>query len=98
MRFTPAHIPELLLNTSVRLATWCRAMRKLHVQIERDPQAHCPVHLLEKAYRWADLVAGKEHKTPITRSSPPASINAAIRDLDMLCQWCTDLANAAPAA
>ena len=25
-RFAPAHIPELLLNTSVRLGTWCRPL------------------------------------------------------------------------
>jgi hypothetical protein len=97
-RFAPAHIPELLLNTSARLGTWCRAMRKLYLQIENDPQGHCPVHLLEKAYRWADLVARKENKATITRSTPPATIRAAIGDLDTLCQWCADLAIVTPAA
>src|SRR5438105_15497240 len=52
-RFAPAHIPELLLNTAVRLGSWSRAMRRLYLQIETAPQSHCPVHLLEKAYRWA---------------------------------------------
>src|SRR6516165_10794351 len=29
-RYTPAHAPELLLNTPVRLAAWCRTMRDLY--------------------------------------------------------------------
>jgi hypothetical protein len=97
-RFTPAHIPELLLNTSARLAAWCRGVRKLYLQIENNPQSHNPIHLLEKAYRWADLVAGKEHKTPITRATPPASLTTAIGDLDALSAWCAQAANIAPAA
>lgn len=94
-KFTPAHIPELLLNTSLRLAAWCRGIRKLYLQIENNPQGHNPTHLLEKAYRWADLVAGKEHKTPITRAAPPASLTAAIADLDAIGKWCADSATIA---
>jgi hypothetical protein len=97
-RFTPAHIPELLLNTSIRLAAWCRAMRKLYTKIEHDPQGHCPAHLLEKAYRWSDLVAAKESKARVTRSAPPTTISAAIRDLEVLSLWCEDSARIAPAA
>src|SRR5205807_3790617 len=28
-RYTPAHVPELLLNTPTRLGAWCRTMRDL---------------------------------------------------------------------
>jgi hypothetical protein len=97
-RFAPAHIPELLLNTGARLGTWCRTMRKLYQQLEHDAQTQCPVSLLEKAYRWADLVAGKEHKPHIERSAPPATIGAAIRELEALSHWCAELAKIAPAA
>ncbi|HWY86066.1 MAG TPA: hypothetical protein VNX28_05050 [Gemmataceae bacterium] len=97
-RFAPPHIPELLLNTAIRLGTWCRTMRKLYQQIENDPQGHSPIHLLEKAYRWADLVAGKENKARVNRPAPPATVTAAIRDLDALSQWCAELAKVAPAA
>jgi hypothetical protein len=97
-RFAPAHIPELLLNTAVRLGVWCRAMRRLYLQIEHDPQTHCPVQLLVKAYRWADLVARKENKTRLSLPAPPTSIGAAIRDLDALCQWCEEMAKIVPAA
>src|SRR5579875_1490727 len=43
-RYTPMHVTELLLNTSLRLALWCRKMRDLYLQVERIPQGHCPVH------------------------------------------------------
>src|SRR5262249_46319944 len=49
-RYEPAHIPELLLNTPARLNLWCRSMRDLYLQAEHNPQGHCPVHLMEKAY------------------------------------------------
>src|ERR1051325_6408399 len=42
-RHTPAHVPELLLNTPVRLALWCRTMRQLYLEVESDPQQfECP--------------------------------------------------------
>jgi hypothetical protein len=97
-RYAPAHIPELLLNTGIRLGGWCRSMRDLYQKIEHDPQTQCPAHLLEKAYRWADLVAGKENKPRIERSGPPANVAVAIRELDALCQWCSELAKINPAA
>jgi hypothetical protein len=90
-RFRPAHIPELLLNTPIRLARWCRAMRNLYLQIEHDPQGHCPVHLLEKAFRWADHIAIRMNKSLPRPSSPPATIGDAVRDLAAVIQWCDDL-------
>ncbi len=53
-RYTPPHVPERMLNTPVRLAAWCRAMKQLYVHVSDDHRAQCPVHLLEKTYRWAD--------------------------------------------
>ena len=92
----PAHVPELLLNTPSRLAKWCRTMRDLYVQVEHDPRGHCPVHLLEKAYRWADRVGVRMNMGPISRSTPPDTIRAAIRDLEALGQWCDDLTRVVP--
>ena len=43
-RHTPAHVPELLLNSPSRLGMWCCRMRDLYLQVEHDPQSHCPVH------------------------------------------------------
>ena len=51
-----------------------------------------------RAHGYADLVARKENKTAITRSSPPTSITAAIHDLGALSQWCHDLIRITPAA
>ena len=97
-QYSPAHIPELLLNTPSRLGKWCQAMRDLYLQVEHDPRGHCPVHLLEKAYRWADRVGVRMNQGCITRSTPPDTIRAAIRDLEALGQWCDDLAGIAPPA
>jgi len=52
------------LNTPVRLALWSRKMRDLYRQVEHIPQGHCPVHLLEKAYRCADHLATRLHTAP----------------------------------
>ena len=95
-QYSPAHVPELLLNTPSRLGRWCRAMRDLYLQVEHDPRGQCPVHLLEKAYRWADRVAVRMNKGCISRSTPPGTIGAAIRDLKALGQWCDDLTRVAP--
>lgn len=97
-RYQPAHVPEMLLNTSIRLGLWCRAMRKLYARLEHESQAQSPVHVLEKAYRWADVVAGKEKRVRMARSAAPESISAAIRDLDALALWCEDMVRMAPAA
>lgn len=97
-RFVPAHVPEMLLNTSLRLGAWCRALRKVYLRLEHDAQVQCPVHVLEKAYRWSDLVAVKEKRARMARPAAPESITAAIRDLDALALWCEDVGRIAPAA
>ena len=94
--YTPAHVPELLLNTPSRLGIWCRRMRDLYLIVENDPQAHYPVNLLEKAYRWADHVGIRMNKDRLSRSTTPSTIQAAIQDLEALGQWCDDLGRVAP--
>src|SRR5262245_49517085 len=94
-RYTPPHVPELLLNTPSRLAMWCRAMRELYLEVEHDPQIHAPVHLLEKAYRWAERMSARMGRGPVSRSAPPSTIRAAVENLGALVQWCDDLAAAA---
>jgi hypothetical protein len=92
-RHKPAHMPELLLNTPSRLALWCRAMRQLYLQVEHDPQAQCPLQLLEKAYRCADRMSLRLNKDPVSRPEPPGTIRGAIEHLGALVQWCDDLAS-----
>jgi hypothetical protein len=89
-RYRPAHVPELLLNTPARLGGWCRRMRDLYLQVEHDSQGRCPVHLLEKAYWWADRVGALLNREAVSRSTPPGTIRDAIRDLEALEQWCAD--------
>lgn len=93
-RYTPTHVTELLLNTPVRLALWCRKMRDLYRLVEHIPQGRCPVHLLEKAYRCADHLATRLHTDPASR---PASLPGTSHDtagaLEALAQWCDALAS-----
>jgi hypothetical protein len=97
-RYTPRHVPELLLNNASRLRAWCQRMRDLYLRVEHDPRSHCPVHLLEKAYRWADHLAVRMNKGRANRSAPPATIRAAIEELEALVQWCDALADGAKQA
>jgi len=90
-RYAPEHVPELLLNTPARLGAWCLRMRDLYLRVEHDPRGHCPAHLLEKVYRWADLVAARVNKGRVGRSPPPGTIRAAIRDLEDVARWCEEL-------
>ena len=63
-RHSPAHLPELLLNTPIRLGTWCRKMRDLLLQVEQGAAGPLPGHLLEKAYRWPDRIGTRFAQTP----------------------------------
>jgi hypothetical protein len=91
----PAHVAELLLNNPSRLGKWCWSMRDLAVQIQNDSQAHCPTHLLAKAYRWADRVAERMKRAPIARPAPAVTISAAIKELEDLARWCDELSRIA---
>jgi hypothetical protein len=98
-QYTPAHVPELLLNTPSRLSVWCRAMRQLYLHVEHEPRAPCPRELLEKAYRWADRISDRLNQDRVSRPGPPPTIRTAIEILGVLVQWCEDLAGgAAPPA
>lgn len=89
--YRPAHVPELLLNTPSRLRLWCRAIRDLYLQVEDDPKAHCPVHLLEKAYRHADRIGARMNKDKVNRCPPPGKIRDVIGELEVLGEWCDRL-------
>jgi hypothetical protein len=97
-RYTPAHVPELLLNTPLRLALWCRKMRDLYRQVEQLPQGHGPVHLLDKAYRCADHIATRLQTDPASRPAAlPGTSHATAGALEALAEWCDSLASV-PAA
>jgi hypothetical protein len=93
-RHAPAHVPELLLNTPLRLGLWCRRMHALFRRVPEDLWAKGPVHLLEKAYRRADAVAVKLGTDPIPRARTPDNLRDVLRALEALAQWCEDLATA----
>jgi hypothetical protein len=93
-RYTPTHVPELLLNTPLRLGAWCRAMRALYLRVEHDASGLCPIPILEKVYRCADRVSVRMKTAPVNRSAPSGRVRQALEDLEALVAWCDKLANA----
>ena len=80
-----------LLNNAQRLKIWCRRMRDLLLRVQTGAVALYPVHLLEKAYRWADRLADRMKQSHIARPALSDNTPAAIRDLEELAQWCDNL-------
>jgi hypothetical protein len=91
VRFSATHATESLLNTPARLASWCRQVRDLHLRAGQGSQAHSAVHLLEKAYRWADRLASKRGKERVSRATPPSTAEAGCQDLEAVAAWCDAL-------
>jgi hypothetical protein len=90
-RYTPAHIPELLLNTPARLGKWCQRMRELCLRVEQSGQGQCPDHLVEKAYRRADKLARRLGKAPVPRQTVAGTLRNIVSELEKLGKWCNDL-------
>jgi hypothetical protein len=88
----PPHVPEALLNNPIRLGTWCRRMRDLYLLVGQNPAVACPVHLLAKAYWWADKVAARAGRDPIARTTAPSDTAAVLASLESLGLWCEGLA------
>jgi hypothetical protein len=93
-RYTPLHIPELLLNNPARLGPWCKTMGALFAEL--DNAVPFPAHLLEKVYRLADGIASRKGSDCAARPTP-AGVRSAARELDDLAAWCAELAGAAAA-
>jgi hypothetical protein len=89
-KYSPAHVPENLLNTPTRLGRWCQRMRDLYSLLQADSLCHYPVHLLQKAQRCAERIGARTnqiHPTP----TQPGTLTDAIRELENLRQWCENL-------
>ena len=95
-RYEPPHTPELLLNTPARLARWCEKMRSIYLQVESDPHAVYPVHLMEKTYRCADQIAVRLNKPSVSRSTVTRTIRCAIGELEAVGKWCDEVARGLP--
>jgi hypothetical protein len=70
-------------------------MRDLYLLVENDARVRAPAYLLEKAYRWADRVSLRMNRDRVVRTAPPASVQAAIQELEAVSRWCDELAKAA---
>jgi hypothetical protein len=87
-RYTPPHVPELLLNTAARLGKWCQTMRDLYRLIEPDPSSHCPGGIVEKAYCWADRIARRTNRSLVSAQASPRFVCDAIAELESLGRRC----------
>jgi hypothetical protein len=88
-QYRPAHEGEVPVTSPARLGAWCRKVRDLLARL--DQEAACPVHLLEKAYRSAEHIAARLHREALGRT-PPTDIQAVVRALGALADWCDGLA------
>jgi len=90
VRYRTAQIPEVTLNSPVRVGSWCRSVRAV---FERAAAATgCPAHAVEKAYRMADRIAARLKIAPVGRAVPLAAVGDAVRGLDAIIGWCDGLA------
>jgi hypothetical protein len=86
-RYVPRHIPELLINSSVRLEQWCKQLSAVFAAL--DGHGPFPAHLLEKAYRLADSIATRNKRACASRPGP-TEVRSAARELEMLAAWCNE--------
>jgi hypothetical protein len=96
-RYTPPHVPELLLNTAARLGKWCQAMRDLYRLVEPDLSARCPDNIVDKAYRWADCIARRTNRPLVSPRASPRFVGDVIAELESLGRWCAAVISQAPA-
>ena len=95
-RYEPSHTTESLLNTPARLEKWCDKMRNIYLQVESNPHAVYPVHLMEKTYRLADRLAVRLNKPSVSRSTVGRIIRCAIGELEAVGKWCNEVAQSSP--
>jgi hypothetical protein len=94
-RHAPPHIPELLINTAARLEQWCKKLCALFATL--DDQVPFPTHLLEKAYRLADMIATRTNRACTSRPAL-GEVRSAARELETLAAWCNRTPAGAAAA
>jgi len=80
-------LPEPSQNMPDRLAAWSRVLRVIF----RRADGVCPVHLMSKVYRLADVIAAKRSEEPVERL-PTENLSDAVRELDVVIAWCNRLA------
>ena len=96
-RHAPPYLPEAPLNTPARLGHWCQTVGDLYARVGA-PNGRCPTALLEKAYRWADLIAQKMGIDRVPRSAAPADLPALLGELAAVGRWCDDRTRISTAA
>ena len=82
-----APLPEPTQNVPDRLVIWCRTLRAVF----RRAEGGSPAEVMAKVYRLADRIAKRTGKEAVGRA-PAGNLEAAIRELDVVIEWCNALA------
>jgi hypothetical protein len=80
-------VPELTPSKPGRLGTWCTTIRAV---LRRAEGCECPAHVVAKAHRVADRIAGRLKAEPVGRETP-TDVAGAVRALDAVIGWCATL-------
>jgi len=88
-KYPGGYVSAFHRNTPLRLAVWLRKMRDLYRPL--DTQVPSPAHLLEKAYRSADVMAVRAGKERFSRAAAVETARAAVAELEALAGWCDGL-------
>jgi hypothetical protein len=87
-RYKTLRVPELTPNGPDRLGAWYKTVRA--VLCRAEPGTAYPAHVIDKAYRLADRLAARLNHPAVARGTADG-IEAAVRELDGLVQWCEAL-------
>jgi hypothetical protein len=82
-------VPELTPTKPGRLGAWCRTVRAV---LRRAGGCDCPAHIVAKAHRVADQIAGRLEAEPVGRERP-TDMAGALGQLDRVIAWCERLAD-----
>lgn len=85
-------VPELTPTKPGRLGTWCKTVRGV---LRRAEELECPTHVVAKAHRVADQIAGRLQAEPVVRGEP-TDVAGAVRALEAVIGWCARLDGGRP--
>lgn len=80
-------LPELSQNSPKWVSQWFRVVRAVVRAAVDGPNVELPTHLVTKAHRLGLRVAERLKRTPLANASSPATLPAAVEQLEALIAW-----------
>jgi hypothetical protein len=90
-RFRAAPLSEVSLNGPERVGDWARTVRAVLRRAEIEAKDESFPHVVAKAYRLVERVAGRIKVEALARGATGEGINGAVRNLNAAIQWCEDV-------